>query len=65
MMWTAIIATAVGAYLLKHLLTRCMQQRRVAAAAGSLALAVFDRFWVGIRYRELFADAIERATRRV
>jgi len=54
-----------GGYMLKNLLTRCMQQRRVAGVSGPLAVAAFDRCWVGSRYQALLTDAIARATRRV
>jgi hypothetical protein len=54
----------LGAYMLKNLLARCLRQRRVAAAAGPLALAAFDGFWVVGRYRDLFNRAIERVAGR-
>jgi hypothetical protein len=50
--------------MLKNLLARCLKQRRVAAAAGPLALAAFDGLWVAGRYRELIARAIGRVTGR-
>ncbi len=50
----------IAAYTLKNLLTRCLRQRRVATAAGPLALAAFDGILVAGRYRELFARVIER-----
>jgi len=53
----------VAAFTLKNLLRRCLRQRRVASAAGPLALAAFDGLWVGGRYRDLFTRAIERVTR--
>jgi len=53
----------IGAYALKNLLTRCLKQRRTAAAAGSLALAAFDRLWVAGLYHDLIEGAIDRATR--
>jgi Ser/Thr protein kinase RdoA (MazF antagonist) len=52
----------IAAYTLKHLLTRCLRQRRVAAGAGPLALAAFDGVFVTGRYRGLFGRAIERVT---
>ncbi|HEX6792027.1 MAG TPA: aminoglycoside phosphotransferase family protein [Candidatus Krumholzibacteria bacterium] len=55
-------SAVLGAYTLKNLLTRCLRQRRVAAAAGPLALAAFDGLWVAGRYRDLVGRAIERAT---
>jgi hypothetical protein len=52
----------MGAYVLKNLLTRCLRQRGVAAAAGPLALAAFDLLWVAGHYRGLFARAMRRVT---
>lgn len=53
----------MAAFKLKNLLRRCLRQRRVASAAGPLALAAFDGLWVRGRYRDLITRAIERVTR--
>ena len=57
-------AAVMAAYMLKNLLTRCLKQRRVAAAAGPLALAAFDGLWVAGHYRPLMLNAIESVTAR-
>ena len=57
-------AAVMAAYMLKNLLTRCLKQRRIAAAAGPLALAAFDGLWVAGHYRGLMLRAMERVTAR-
>jgi hypothetical protein len=57
-------ATVLAAYTMKNLLTRCLKQRRVAAAAGPFALAAFDGLWVAGHYRRLMQHAMDRVTAR-
>jgi hypothetical protein len=57
-------AAVMAAYTLKNLLTRCLKQRGIAAAAGPLALAAYDGLWVAGLYRGLMVRAMERATAR-